>query len=77
MTEDPRDLAIRRNQTTKILGWVQSRIEFVERDIRRASNDHARDSLELVRKELDRWRCSLGTELIRLKQPTILEDEQL
>lgn len=70
-----RDLAIRRHQTNKILSWVESRIEFVDRDIRRASQDWERDRLELVQRELDRWRVSLQVELKRLRQTTSLEGE--
>lgn len=65
---DARELAIRRNQTHTILGYLESRIKFVERDIRYAGNDHERDRLEAVRKELDKWRCSLRVEIVRLKQ---------
>jgi len=65
---DARELAIRRNQTHKILEYLESRLKFVDRDIRYAGNDHERDRLEAVRKELDKWRCSLRVEIVRLKQ---------
>ena len=64
---DAREMAIRRNQTHKILAQVDDRLKFVDRDIRRASSDWERDRLELVRRELDRWRSALRSELVRLK----------
>lgn len=71
---DARELAIRRNQTHKILGYPESRLKFIDRDIRHAGNDHERDRLECVRKELDKWRCSMRVEIARLKQDEGLVD---
>jgi hypothetical protein len=71
---DARELAIRRNQTHRMLVQVDDRLKFVDRDIRRAGNDFERDRLELVRRELDRWRSALRSELSRLKDSRATED---
>lgn len=60
-------MAIRRNQTHKMLVQVADRLRFIDRDIRYAANDFERDRLECARKELDRWRNALRVELARLK----------
>lgn len=68
MTDDPRDLAIMRKETHKWLAYIESRLEFVDRDIRRAANDFEKAKLEYGRKELDRWRARLRTEIAALAQ---------
>ena len=64
---DERELAIRRNQTHKMLEWVESRLKFIERDIRRAANDMDRKRLEEVHREVDRWRSRLRVEIVSLR----------
>ena len=66
-SEKALERAIRRNTIHQLIKSIDSRLDFVARDIRHADSMGERSKLEAVQRELRCWKSELDTRLVRLK----------